>query len=136
MSVRLTTIALSICTMLLATGCVRRTVTINTQPQGALIWLNDEEVGRSPVTVDFLWYGDYSVTARLDGYETLNTHQKLACPWYQYPGIDFVTEVLYAGQIHDEQEMNFALKQEETPDREGLLQRAEAFRDKTLFESE
>ena len=41
-----------------ATACVRRTMIITTEPPQALVFLNDQEVGRSEVTTDFLWYGD------------------------------------------------------------------------------
>jgi len=51
-------------------GCVERRLTINTEPQGALVILNDEEIGESPVTVNFNWYGDYWVRIRKEGYET------------------------------------------------------------------
>jgi hypothetical protein len=49
------------------TGCVRRRVTITTAPEGASVILNDEEIGTSPVTVDFIWYGDYDVIVRRPG---------------------------------------------------------------------
>jgi hypothetical protein len=45
----------------LLAGCVERTITINSEPQGALVYLNDEEVGRTPVSVPFLYYGTYDV---------------------------------------------------------------------------
>jgi len=105
---------------------------VNTVPQGARIWLNDEEIGKSPVSKDFLWYGDYDVTARLEGYETLHTHENIAMPWYQIPGFDFFAEVLWPGWIHDERSMNFAMLPAESPDREQLLRAADAFRDRTL----
>jgi hypothetical protein len=113
-------------------GCVRRTLTINTVPQGATVWLNDEEIGKTPVSVDFLWYGDYDVIARLDDHETLRTHQNITEPWYQLPFIDFFSEVLWPGWVHDQRSMNFALVPAETPDRDELLRAAEAFRDRTL----
>jgi len=43
---------------LLLTGCVERKLTINTEPAGAMVTLNDEQIGESPVTVTFNWYGD------------------------------------------------------------------------------
>jgi len=117
-------------------GCVRRTLTINTVPQGATVWLNDEEVGKTPVSVDFLWYGDYGVTARLPGYETLHTHQNIRGPWYQLPFFDFFSEALWPGWIHDQRSMNFALAPAAEPDRAQLLQAAEAFRERTLTSDE
>src|SRR3990172_12037515 len=47
--------------MILLAGCVERRLTINTDPQGAKVVLNDQEIGTSPVTVPFHWYGDYWV---------------------------------------------------------------------------
>lgn len=109
-------------------GCVRRTLTIQTEPTGALVYLNDEEVGRSPVTTDFLWYGDYEVIIRKEAHQTLHTHAEIKAPWYQVPPIDFFAEVLYVGKIHDARFLSYALEPERLPDREKLLERAEGFR--------
>ncbi len=46
---------------MLAGGCVERTVTITSEPDNALVYLNDEEIGRTPVTVSFTFYGVYDV---------------------------------------------------------------------------
>ncbi len=43
------------------TGCVQRTITITSDPPHAIVWLNDEEIGRTPVTVPFTFYGKYDV---------------------------------------------------------------------------
>jgi hypothetical protein len=74
-------LALGLSTGLFLTGCVERKLTINTEPQGALVILNDEEIGTSPVTVSFEWYGDYWVRISKEGYESLNTHRPLKGPW-------------------------------------------------------
>jgi hypothetical protein len=114
-------------------GCVRRTVTVNTQPQGAEVVLNDVQVGTSPVDVDFTWYGDYSVIIRKEGYETLKTHERLKQPWYQYPPMDFVAEVLLPFEFHDQQKMSFTLEPAEKTEREELVEQAGEFRERTLF---
>ena len=110
-------------------GCVRRTLTINTEPTGALVWLNNEEIGRSPATVDFLWYGDYDIVIRNKGCGTLITHAVLDPPWYQLPGIDFFAEVLYPGRIHDARSLYFTLNPETLPDHDALVGRALEFRE-------
>jgi hypothetical protein len=53
-------IAVLACASLLA-GCLERTITITSDPTGALVHLNDAEVGRTPVTVPFTFYGNYTV---------------------------------------------------------------------------
>ena len=75
-------------------GCVERTVTITSEPQGALVYLNDEEVGRTPVTVPFTFYGMYDVRLERAGYEPLWTKQKAAAPWWENPGPDLVGEAI------------------------------------------
>lgn len=119
-----------------STGCVRRTVTVNTDPQGALVHLNDQQIGTSPAKVDFTWYGDYDVVVRKDGYKTLKTNHRLDAPWYQVPPFDFVAEVLTPGWIHDEREMFFELEPAEPIDKEQLVEDAVEVRERTLFGSE
>ena len=115
-------------TVLFAAGCVERKLTINTNPTGALVLLNDEEIGVSPVNVSFNWYGDYNVTIRKQGYNTLNTHQRLEAPWYDHFPFDFFAEVLYPGRIVDSYEWSFDLIPSEATgqvDRQKLIETAE-----------
>lgn len=105
-------------------ACVRRTITITTEPPGALVFLNDQEVGRSEVSTDFLWYGDYGVTVRKKGYATLKTNWKIDPPWYQRMPIDFVAEVLWPGHIHDTHSRHFVLEEQVIPSTDELAARA------------
>jgi hypothetical protein len=77
----------------LCCGCVERKITIITEPAGALVALNDEEIGTSPVTVGFEWYGDYSVRLTKDGYQTLNTHQNLKRPLKDVAPFDLLADM-------------------------------------------
>jgi len=127
-----------VCGALLASGtaCVRRTLTIQTEPAGALVFLNDEEIGRSPATTDFTWYGDYDVIVRQEGYETLKTHVMVREPWYQWIPLDFFFEVLWPGQIVDARTHSFTLTPATLPERPELIDRAQAMRDQALHEAE
>jgi hypothetical protein len=108
-----------------AAGCVERKLTINTDPAGAQVFLNDEEIGVSPVTASFNWYGDYNITIRKQGCETLQTHRKLQAPWYDLFPFDFLTQVLYPGRIVDSYEWSFDLKPQKEVGREELIKSAE-----------
>ena len=110
---------------LFASGCVERKLTINTEPQGATVTLNDEEIGQSPVTVPFNWYGDYSVRINKDGFETLNTHKELKPPWYDYFPFDFFAQFVNTKRTVDSYEWTFTLAQKQQPGRESLIQKAE-----------
>jgi len=106
-------------------GCVERQLTINTVPQGALVELNDEEIGISPVTVSFQWYGDYDVRISKEGYETLKTHRELKGPWYDAFPFDFFAQILSPKRIVDKYEWTFELEPRRKVDREELISEAE-----------
>lgn len=113
-------------------ACVRRTLTITTEPPNALVFLNDQEIGRSEVTTDFLWYGDYDLVIRQEGYETLSTSWDVKPPWHQIPPLDFFLEVLWPGRIHDARSRHFVLQTQELPSSEIVIERASDTRDAAL----
>jgi hypothetical protein len=113
---------------LLLGGCVERRLTINTQPQGARVILNDEEIGASPVTVSFEWYGDYNVRISKEGFETLKTHRKLKAPWYDYFPFDFFAQIVNPKRIVDSYDWTFTLAPQTQPNREKLIRDAQALK--------
>jgi len=123
----LTVFSITMASLLLA-GCVERRLTINTEPQGALVILNDEEIGESPVTVNFNWYGDYWVRIRKEGYETLDTHRELKGPWYDDFPFDFFAQIINPKRIVDSYEWTFTLAPQKEPTREELIQNAQELR--------
>ena len=69
---------------LLLLGCVQRQMTVLTNPPGAVVYLNDREMGRTPFTKDFLWYGNYDVVIRKEGFATLKTTAEVTAPIWQF----------------------------------------------------
>ena len=121
-------ISLAVLMTLLAVGlagCVERTLTINTQPQGAVVLLNDEEIGTSPATVSFQWYGDYSITVRKDGFETLKTHRKLEAPWYDAFPFDLFAHLMTPERTVDSYEWTFDLEPRKVWSTDELIKKAE-----------
>ncbi len=119
--------AVSMCVLVaitLVTGCVRRTVSITSEPTGALVFLNDQEVGRTTMSTDFLWYGDYDVVLRKKGYKTLKTHWLVKSPWYQKIPFDFVAEVLWPGKLHDQHAQHYTLEPSVDAESGEVVQRA------------
>jgi hypothetical protein len=88
---------------------VEQTLTVDSDPPGALVYLNDQEVGRTPLRRDFTWYGDYDVQLRLEGYETLKTHHKVVAPVWNWVPLDLVANLLPI-PFRDHQLMTFTLK--------------------------
>ncbi len=74
-------------------GCVRRTILITSEPAGALVWLNDREIGRTPLDVEFTWYGTYDVRLEREDCEPLLTSGDARAPWWETPGLDLLAEL-------------------------------------------
>ena len=114
-------------------GCVERRMKIETDPPGALVIVNDEEVGVSPVAFSFLWYGDYEIILRKPGYQTLHTHYRVNAPWYEWPPIDLVAEVMVPVQISDEHILpTFTLEPAKPPLVSDVVERAVELRNRAL----
>lgn len=77
-----------------AGGCMRRSVEITSEPAGALVWVNDEELGRTPTAFDFKWYGRYDVRLVLEGHQPLLTSAEAVAPLHEYPGPDLVASAI------------------------------------------
>jgi hypothetical protein len=75
-------------------GCAERRLAISSEPAGATVWVNDVEVGRTPVEVNFTHYGVYDVRLRLEGYEPIVTSAEAEAPWYEFVGADLITEAV------------------------------------------
>lgn len=126
-------VALSV---LVLAGCVERTITVITNPPGALVSVNDVEKGRTPVTFPFMWYGKYRVLIEHPEYETLETTKRIYAPIYQWPVIDLVCEVLLPLKFHDQRDWSYDLVKREPIDTEQLIDRAYDLRYEALTDEE
>ena len=99
---------------------------ITSEPSGALVHLNDEEVGRTPATVPFTYYGTYDVRLEAEGYAPLWTKQKAEAPWWEAPPVDLVAEALPGSKAH--LEWHFQMDVRTAPDEPALIERARQLR--------
>ncbi len=113
---------------LLSNGCVRRRMTIRSSPPGATVYIDDQLIGKTPVSTSFTYYGSRKFRLVLGGYETLTTLQRIQAPWYQITPIDFVTENLIGREFRDERILDFALQPQRIVPNTELLSRANGLR--------
>jgi hypothetical protein len=111
-----------------AAGCVQRRMTIRSNPPGALVYVDDYQLGATPVSHDFVYYGTRKIRLVKDGYETLTVRQPFPIPWYQYFPLDFVTENLIPWEIRDERVVDLAMAPAESIPPESVVARAEQAR--------
>lgn len=111
------------------TGCLERTITVTSEPPGAIVYLNDEEIGRTPVTVPFTFYGTYDVRLTLPGYKVMAVAQQAKTPWYEIPGPDLIAEAL-PGKTLTELKWHYKLEPAQPVSEDALLDRASQLRAK------
>jgi hypothetical protein len=109
---------------LAATGCVRRVIDITSDPSGAKVWVNDREVGRTPCSLEFTYYGTYDVRLEREGSEPLMTKAEAVAPWWDTLGPDLIAEVV-PGDQKSQNSWHFTLAPTST-DRAALIERAKA----------
>lgn len=107
-------------------GCVRRTISVTTTPPGAIVFLNDLEVGRTPCDVEFVHYGVYDLRLRLEGYEPVVGSGRADAPVWDFIGADFFAEIAPA-QLESRVEWHFDLEPS-TRDAAALRERAQVMR--------
>jgi hypothetical protein len=123
---RLTLAAAVVC--LSAAGCVQRRMTIRSNPPGAQVYVDNQEIGRTPVSTDFVYYGRRDIRLVKDGYETLNVKQPIWAPWYEWPGLAFLSENFWPGEIRDERRFDFQMQPAMVVPSQSLLDRGEELR--------
>jgi hypothetical protein len=129
------TLALVLAAMLLPTGCVRRRLAVRSNPPGALVFVDNQQIGTTPCSVDFTYYGTREIRLVKPGYETLTVNQPIPTPWYEIPPIDFVSENLMPNKIMDHRTASFEMQPQLIVPTEQLLDRANQLRQATLEEA-
>ncbi|MFO0422054.1 MAG: PEGA domain-containing protein [Planctomycetia bacterium] len=115
-------------TVVAGTGCVQRRMTIRSNPPGALVYVDDYQIGTTPVSTDFVYYGTRKIRLVKDGYETLTVRQPFPIPWYEIFPLDFVSENLWPGEIRDERIVDLAMMPAAAIPPEEVVARAEQSR--------
>jgi len=117
------------CLALAESGCVKRRLTVRTWPPGAQVFIDDQEIGITPCSTSFIYYGTRKVTVIKGGYRSETLYHEIPPPWYQYPPIDFISENLIAYEIRDERVIDIQMVPEEAIQPNVLLDRAQGLRD-------
>jgi hypothetical protein len=127
------TVCLTGVVLLSLNGCVHRRVTIRTDPPGALVLLDGKELGYTPMSVDFTYYGTRELTLMKDGYETVIAPLPLRTPWYQVFPLEFVTDNFGPGKIRDRRDFTYRLQPQVLVPSGELIERANGLRSEGLL---
>jgi hypothetical protein len=124
-------LAMTVACLLSTLGCVEQKMTITSEPAGALVFVSDQEVGHTPVTIPWTWVGDYSIILRMEGYQTLKTHANLKPTAYEVPPVDFFAELM-PKTYSDHRYLHFKLDKLVLPSNDELIQHAQDMRQENV----
>jgi PEGA domain len=116
---------------LLPSGCVRRRLNVHSNPPGALVYVDNQQIGTTPCSVDFTYYGTREIRLVKPGYETLTINQPIPTPWYQIPPLDFVSENFVPNKIRDNRTVCYNLAPQFIVPTQELIDRANQLRQDT-----
>jgi hypothetical protein len=94
-------VAIALAVLVFAPGCVRRRLMVRSNPPGAMVYVDNQPIGTTPCATSFVYYGTREIKLVMPGFETLTVKQPIPAPWYEYPGIDFVSENVAPREIQD-----------------------------------
>ncbi len=122
-------LVLTLCVGMVATsgGCLRRRMTINSNPPGATVYVDGRQLGKTPVSTDFTYYGTRNIRLEKDKYQTRNIKQKVSPPWYEFPPLDFFTETFSVGEIKNHHVWTYELQRQAYSPGDQILKRANEF---------
>jgi hypothetical protein len=114
-------------------GCVERRMVIITDPfpdaVNAIVYdEKDQPIGGTPVDKPFTYYGKYHFRIVKDGYDTLDVEQRVRAPWYEWPGLDFISENLIPWTIRDVRYFTYVMQPIPIRPPDQTLREAEAAR--------
>jgi hypothetical protein len=118
--------------VLFSSGCMHRRLTIRSDPPGAAVQVDGEQVGFTPTAIDYTYYGTREITLQKAGYKTLSTPVKMSTPWYQIFPLEFITDNFALTKINDRREVSYTLTPEQLEPRELLEDRANNLRSEAL----
>ena len=125
--------------MLSACGCnsVQRRLTVRSDPPGALVQVDGEQLGTTPRSVDFTYYGTYEIQLSKPadefsefGYDTLTLQQPVKPPLYQIFPFEFFADNFLPFRVTNRHDFVYRMQpRERRLDEEApLLDRAQGFR--------
>jgi hypothetical protein len=112
----------------LLAGCVERRFVVISDPATAVVYENGRPLGAAPADDHFTYYGTYHFTLVKPDFQTLQVDQPIPAPWYEYPGLDFISENLIPWTIRDVREFHYHLVPLQVPNARQLLEEGEGMR--------
>lgn len=113
---------------LICCGCVQRRLIVRSQPEGAFVKIDGQQIGHTPVSVPFTYYGTRDIQLEKDGFKTVKVQERVRAPWYAQFPVSFFSENFSPREIRDERLLEFQLEPKSEVQENLLLDRANGLR--------
>ena len=117
---------------LMQTGCVHRRVTINSNPAVALVRIDGKDIGYTPASIDYTWYGTREVQLLKDGYETQTQFIKIGTPWYQRFPLDFISDNFLGTHVRDHRRFDLTMQPKQPDVASDVIKRGRSLRSEAV----
>jgi hypothetical protein len=112
---------------LIFAGCVKRDMTITSDPPGADVWVNEQWHGKTPYRLPFKHYGVFGIRLEKNGFYPMLVKEPIKAPFYQRVGPDLIAEAVVPTTIHDRRELHYVLQPvNESDEITAIIERSEA----------
>lgn len=125
------TLGLCVAAMLISmSACVERKLIIRSEPTGAKVTLNGEDIGATPVEAPFDTYGTFEIVASHPRCKRLHRTAPVKPPWYEQIPLDFFFEAVWPFTMRDEHEIILALEPSGPSDEAAIGKRERELRER------
>ena len=108
-------------------GCVERKLTVRSDPPGAMVYLDEQLKGYTPVTFKFHFYGHRTFRLNKRGYRTYEEVRHVEAPWWQWPVISIFAD-LQPFALTNAQEVDVTMEPHTDVPHEVILDRAKVMK--------
>lgn len=92
------------------TGCVKRTILIESNPPGARVWVNEHPLPEvTPVRYEFITHGRYQFRLQKSGFREVVAREMVKAPIYQWIPLDLVFEHMVPVKLEDRHAFRYDL---------------------------
>lgn len=123
---------IAVLVLLSQAGCVHRRVTINSNPAGALVRIDGEDIGYTPASFDYTWHGTREVQLVKDGYETQTQLIDINAPWYQKFPLDFVSDNFLGTHKRDHRRFDLQMRPKQPDVSSDVIERGRSLRSEAV----
>jgi len=96
-------------------SCAERKMIINSDPQGAKVYVDGQEQGITPAYIPFVYYGSREIVLQKDGYQTRRYIEPIKPPLVHVFPFDLLM-LLLPYPLSSEYEFNYPLRKSEKTD--------------------